>query len=78
MRMATIEVRSPLAASVVAVLVEPGRTVRKGGILAIVEAMKMEHALSASRDGRVAEVMVTEGEQVEAGAPLVRLEAVDG
>jgi 3-methylcrotonyl-CoA carboxylase alpha subunit len=36
--------------------------------------MKMEHAILAPRDGRVAEVLAGEGAQVEAGAPLVRLE----
>ncbi|MEO1308747.1 MAG: acetyl-CoA carboxylase biotin carboxyl carrier protein subunit, partial [Pseudomonadota bacterium] len=38
------------------------------------EAMKMEHILKAERDGTVAEIMVASGDQVEAGAPLVRLE----
>jgi 3-methylcrotonyl-CoA carboxylase alpha subunit len=34
----------------------------------------MEHAMTAWRDGVVAEVLVAEGAQVEAGAPLIRLE----
>ena len=40
--------------------------------------MKMEHVLTAPRDGRIAEVLVAEGEQVSDGALLVRFEAVDG
>ncbi|MDG2339851.1 MAG: acetyl-CoA carboxylase biotin carboxyl carrier protein subunit, partial [Paracoccaceae bacterium] len=36
--------------------------------------MKMEHALLAARDGIVAEMLVAEGDQVEAGAALIRLE----
>ncbi len=36
--------------------------------------MKMEHALLAARDGIVAEVYATQGDQVTAGAALVRLE----
>jgi 3-methylcrotonyl-CoA carboxylase alpha subunit len=40
--------------------------------------MKMEHAVAAARDGRVAEVLAVEGAQVEAGAPLVRLEPAEG
>ena len=36
--------------------------------------MKMEHSLLAARDGVVAEVLVSEGDQVTAGAALVRLE----
>jgi len=52
-----------------------GQAVAKGDRLAVLEAMKMEHALLAARDGIVAEVLVAEGDQVEAGAALVRLEA---
>jgi 3-methylcrotonyl-CoA carboxylase alpha subunit len=37
--------------------------------------MKMEHSLLAERDGMVAEVLAAAGNQVEAGAALVRLEA---
>jgi len=48
--------------------------VAEGDRLAILEAMKMEHALLAARDGVVAEVLVSEGAQVEAGAALIRLE----
>ena len=39
--------------------------------------MKMEHALLAARDGVIAEVLISEGDQVEAGAALIRLEEVD-
>ena len=48
--------------------------VTKGTRLAVLEAMKMEHALLAARDGVIAEVMVAQGDQVVAGAPLIRLE----
>jgi 3-methylcrotonyl-CoA carboxylase alpha subunit len=51
-----------------AVFVSAGRTVAKGARLAVLEAMKMEHVLTAGRDGVVAEVLVAEGTQVEAGA----------
>jgi 3-methylcrotonyl-CoA carboxylase alpha subunit len=49
--------------------------VAKGARLAVLEAMKMEHVLTAGRDGVVGEVLVGEGTQVEAGAPLILLEA---
>jgi len=52
-----------------------GQAVSKGDRLAVLEAMKMEHSLLAARDGIVAEVLVRAGDQVEAGAALVRLEA---
>ena len=38
----------------------------------------MEHSLTAAADGVVAEVLAQAGDQVEAGAPLIRLEPVDG
>ena len=49
-------------------------SVAAGDRLALLEAMKMEHTLCATRDGRVAEVLVEAGAQVEAGAALIRLE----
>jgi 3-methylcrotonyl-CoA carboxylase alpha subunit len=56
-----------------AVFVAPGQEVAEGDRLAILEAMKMEHTMLAARAGRVAEVLVAEGAQVEAGAALIRL-----
>ena len=51
-----------------------GQEVKSGDRLAVLEAMKMEHALVAVRDGVVAEVLVAAGDQVDAGAVLIRLE----
>ncbi len=65
---------SPMPGLVKAVFVAAGQAVAAGDRLAVLEAMKMEHTLSAARDGRVAEVLVAPGAQVEAGAALVRLE----
>ena len=65
---------SPMPGLVKAVFVAPGQDVAAGDRLAILEAMKMEHTLTAARDGRVAEVLARAGDQVEAGAPLIRLE----
>ncbi|KIT15159.1 Glutaconyl-CoA decarboxylase subunit gamma [Jannaschia aquimarina] len=56
------------------VLVAAGDAVSAGDRLAVLEAMKMEHALRAPRDGTVAEVLAAAGSQVEAGAALIRLE----
>jgi len=44
----------------------------------VLEAMKMEHTLTADRAGRVAEVLAEPGAQVQAGAALIRLEDADG
>jgi 3-methylcrotonyl-CoA carboxylase alpha subunit len=59
---------------VIAVFVEKGATVRKGQRLAIIEAMKMEHALLAPFDGRVAEVAASAGSQIAEKAPVLRIE----
>ena len=60
------------------VRVAAGATVSKGDALAVLEAMKMEHTLTAPRDGMVAAVNVGEGEQVKDGDLLVSLEPEKG
>ena len=70
-------IEAPMPGMVKAVFAVAGQTVQAGDRLAVLEAMKMEHALLAARDGVVAEVLVTAGTQVEAGAALVRLEATE-
>ncbi|AXT25485.1 acetyl/propionyl/methylcrotonyl-CoA carboxylase subunit alpha [Ruegeria sp. AD91A] len=67
-------IEAPMPGLVKAVFATAGQTVQEGDRLAILEAMKMEHSLLAARDGVVAEVLVEDGSQVEAGAALVRLE----
>ncbi|MGP9804352.1 ATP-binding protein [Paracoccus sp. NSM] len=66
--------RAPMPGLLRAVDVVAGQSVQAGDRLAVLEAMKMEHSLTASRDGVVAEVLARPGDQVEAGAPLIRLE----
>ena len=66
---------APMPGLVKAVAVQPGQAVATGDLLCVLEAMKMEHSLRAARDGVVAEVLVAEGAQIEAGAALIRLEA---
>ncbi len=70
-------VDAPMPGLVKAVTAKTGQSVTAGDRLAVLEAMKMEHALLAARDGVIAEVLVSEGDQVEAGAALIRLEEVD-
>ncbi|MDA5094074.1 acetyl/propionyl/methylcrotonyl-CoA carboxylase subunit alpha [Aliiroseovarius sp. KMU-50] len=70
-------IEAPMPGLVKAVFAEAGQEVKQGDRLAILEAMKMEHSLEAARDGVVAEVLCAAGDQVEAGAPLVRLEEED-
>ena len=70
-------VEAPMPGLVKAVFATAGAAVAEGDRLAILEAMKMEHVLLAARDGVVAEVLASEGDQVVAGAALVRLEDAD-
>ncbi|MGL4637060.1 MAG: acetyl/propionyl/methylcrotonyl-CoA carboxylase subunit alpha [Beijerinckiaceae bacterium] len=69
-------VKSPMHGKLVALMVQTGDAVTKGQKLAIVEAMKMEHALVAPRDGTVAEVIGAVGAQVGEGARVVVLAEV--
>ena len=71
-------IEAPMPGLVKAVFAAPGQAVAAGERLAVLEAMKMEHALLAPRDCVVAEVLVGEGAQVEAGQPLIRLESEEG
>lgn len=65
---------APMPGRIVRLLVQPGEAVAAGQPLVVIEAMKMENALTAPRAGRVIEVAVAEGASVEAGRLLVRLE----
>ncbi len=65
---------SPLPGSVAQVLVETGQRVKKGQPLMIVEAMKMEHTISAPHAGLVAQIYFAPGEQVAEGAQLLDIE----
>ena len=64
---------APMPGVVLKVLVAVGDEVTKGTPLLILEAMKMEHQLTAPRDGRVASINCKEGELVQPGLDLVTL-----
>ncbi|HWT50390.1 MAG TPA: biotin/lipoyl-containing protein, partial [Mycobacterium sp.] len=66
------EVLSPMPGSVIAVQVTSGADVTEGDVVVVVEAMKMEHSLTAPVSGRV-EVMVSVGDQVKVDQVLARL-----
>ena len=67
-------ITAPMPGKVVKVLVAPGDAVEERQGLVVVEAMKMENELRATRAGRVREVHVQEGALVESGRLLVVLE----
>ena len=67
--------RSPMYGKLAALLVAAGARVVKGQRLAVVEAMKMEHALLAPFDGIAAEVTGVEGQQIAQGAVIALIVA---
>lgn len=71
------EIEAPMPGKVTAVEVSTGETVAKGQRLLTLEAMKMEHALTAPFDGTIAELSATAGTQVTEGQVLVRVEPTD-
>ena len=64
---------APMPGKVVAVAVAQGDKVSRGQTLVTLEAMKMEHALTAAFDGVVESVSVSVGAQVSEGVVLARL-----
>ena len=68
------ELRAPMSATVIRVLVSEGQRVSEGDTLVVVEAMKMEMPLRAPRPAVVKTIRCREGELVQAAAILVELE----
>ena len=64
---------APMPGSVIATEVAAGASVTKGDLLLIMEAMKMEHRITAPRDGVIETVHVTIGDQVDNGQLLVSM-----
>ncbi len=68
------DVASPMPGVIIEIFVKPGDTVKSGQEVCILEAMKMKNAIRATRDGVVAAVPVSVGQQVAYGAALVSFE----
>jgi 3-methylcrotonyl-CoA carboxylase alpha subunit len=68
-------VKAPMHGKVLAILVAPGASVTKGERVAVVEAMKMEHALLAPHDGVVSEIAAHVGTQIAENATIMMIEA---
>ncbi|HSS44102.1 MAG TPA: biotin/lipoyl-containing protein [Thermoanaerobaculia bacterium] len=64
---------APMPGRVRRTLVAPGERVAKGQVVLILEAMKMEHAIRAPRDGVVSSIAHGEGDLVEAGTALAEI-----
>ena len=68
-----VKVNAPMPGKILSVKVSAGQAVKKGDVLLILEAMKMENEVVAPQDGTVASVNVSAGDSVEAGAVLASL-----
>ncbi len=73
-RPASPDLSSPMPATVIRVLAEPGVQVSRGDTLLMLEAMKMELAIRAPRDGVVGAIHCKAGDLVQAGVTLLDLE----
>ncbi len=70
-----MELRAPFNGKLLAVKVDAGATVQRGDTLLVIESMKLEHAVCATRDAVVAAVEVAPGQQTATGQVLLRFEA---
>ena len=68
-----VKVNAPMPGKILGVKANAGQAVKKGDVLLVLEAMKMENEIVAPQDGTVASINVSVGEQVEAGAVLATL-----
>ena len=68
-----VAVKAPMPGNIIKVNVKPGDAVKKGDVLVVLEAMKMENDVCAPEDGTVASVEVAKGATVETDAVLVTL-----
>ena len=64
-------VNAPMPGNILKVNVTAGQAVKSGDVLCILEAMKMENEIMAPKDGTVTQVLVSKGNTVDTGAPLV-------
>jgi 3-methylcrotonyl-CoA carboxylase alpha subunit len=67
---------APMPGKVIELRIAEGDAVQAGQVLLIMEAMKMEHTVTAPHDGTIAQVTVSAGDQVDADALLVVVEEV--
>ena len=64
-------ITSPMPGNILKINVTQGQKVNEGDVLIVLEAMKMENEISATKSGTVAQINVTKGAVVETGTPLV-------
>ena len=65
-----VKVLAPMQGKILSVKVSVGSAVKKGQVIAILEAMKMENDVPADRDGKITNIYVQKGATVETGTAL--------
>ena len=68
-----VKINAPMPGKIVAVKANPGEAVKKGQVILVLEAMKMENDVVAPQDGTVASIDTAVGNAVEAGETLATL-----
>jgi biotin carboxyl carrier protein len=71
------KIRAPMTGKILRLDVKVGDVVQAGQCLAVIEAMKMENTIAASRAGKVSKISVDAGQSVATGAELIRLSEID-
>ncbi len=66
-------VAAPMPGTILSILVKQGESVKRGQILLMLEAMKMENEIRAGSDGVILTIAVKEGETVNTGQTLITL-----
>lgn len=69
----SVKVASPMPGKILAIKANAGQAVKKGDVIMILEAMKMENEITAPEDGTVASINVAVGDSVESGDTLASL-----
>jgi glutaconyl-CoA decarboxylase len=69
----SVKVSAPMPGKILAIKASVGQAVKKGQVLMILEAMKMENEIVSPQDGTVASINATSGQSVEAGTLLATL-----
>lgn len=69
----SVKVNAPMPGKILKTVAAAGQAVKRGEVLVVLEAMKMENEIVAPQDGTVASINVAVGDSVEAGAVLATL-----
>ena len=67
-------VRAPMPGTIISVNVKVGDSVKVGDVLFVLESMKIKNEIKAPQDGKIKEILVTEGQYVKRRDTLVDIE----